>query len=71
MTVKISMFINKICSKNLRNAIGIGGRAFRYDYEGGSFMKGGGAGQRVVAESPGTLGQRVVAESLGTLPAHS
>ena len=35
-------FINKICSKTFKNAIGIGARAFRCDYErGGVFYEGG------------------------------
>ena len=33
--------MNKIFTKSFRNAIGLGARAFRYDYEGGSFMNGG------------------------------
>ena len=33
--------MNNIYTKSFRNAIGIGARAFRSDYEGGSFMKGG------------------------------
>ena len=35
--------MNKICTKSFRNAIGIGARAFRNDFEGGGghFIKGG------------------------------
>ena len=30
--------MNKICTKSFRNAIGIGARAFRSDYEGGVIL---------------------------------
>ena len=34
-------FINNIYTKNIRNAIGIGARAFLSDYEGVVFYEGG------------------------------
>ena len=33
--------MNTIYTKSFRNAIGIGARAFRSDYEGGVFYEGG------------------------------
>ena len=36
--------MNKIYTKNFRNAIGIEARAFRSDYEGGVILLGGGKG---------------------------
>ena len=38
------MFINKIYTKSFRNAIGIGARVFRCDYERGVILLGGGQG---------------------------
>ena len=36
--------MNKLYTKSFRNAIGIGARAFRSDYEGGVILLGGGKG---------------------------